>query len=918
MTRHSILLSEAMADVLSKLSCLRLTPGGKIHPIPGSEQSLSPAARDVARAFGEGEGAGLFASATSAAGDLPPDLAFWRELASRYLVERCHTPMGTQDLEPLEATAEYLALAEAAPPMEGAEYLDKACLAGLWKALDDWLIREARVAGGLERLLAERASAWHQVGRVCFHLAENKKDREYPFAFLATYAPSLAGAGRIRYQPLARALEEYAGKGDRGALRRLLEPVQRAAEKSELVRELVESRDLYQPLAWTAAEAYGFLREAPLLEESGVLVRLPDWWAARPRPKVKVRIGSRAEGLLGGGALLDFDLGLALGGERLTREEIAGLLAGSSGLRFLRGRWVEVDPERLAQALDQWKKVEKRVGDEGISFAEGMRLLAGAPADLSAPQDPELQAWSCVDAGERLGAILASLRSPESLESLRLGDEFRTRLRPYQETGLAWLRFLTGLGLGACLADDMGLGKTIQVIALLLALRKEGRRAGKRGAGAYLPSLIVMPASLLANWSEEIGRFAPSLKVRFVHPSMEDGAKLEPGAESGADGPDSLGGCDLVATSYGMLARRKWLGEREWNLVILDEAQAIKNPGSAQAREVKRLRCRARIALTGTPVENRLGDLWSLFDFLCPGLLGSAARFKSFVARLEKGEGRNYAPLRALVSPYILRRLKTDKTVIADLPQKTELRAYCGLSKVQAALYADVVESLRVELRESGGMERRGLVLSALMKLKQICNHPAHFAGDGRWEASASGKFARLAELCEEIASRQERVLVFTQFREMTEPLAAFLAGLFGRGGLVLHGGTPVKERQKLVAEFQEDDGPPFFVLSLKAGGTGLNLTAASQVVHFDRWWNPAVENQATDRAFRIGQRRNVLVHKFVCRGTVEERIDELMREKSELAEDILGGAELSLTELPDDRLLETLSLDLERARSGT
>ncbi len=377
-----------------------------------------------------------------------------------------------------------------------------------------------------------------------------------------------------------------------------------------------------------------------------------------------------------------------------------------------------------------------------------------------------------------------------------------------------------------------------------------------------------------------------------------------------------LAGIDLVLTTYGLLLRQSWLQEQDWRLLILDEAQAIKNPSNRQTRAVKQLHATARIALTGTPIENRLGDLWSLFDFLSPGLLGSKTRFKNFVKSLSSRDSDQYAPLRNLVRPYILRRLKTDKTIISDLPEKTELHAWCGLSKAQTALYRQEVTRLATALETLDGIQRRGLVLASLMRLKQICNHPSQLLGDEQYDPRSSGKFARLAELCEEIASRQQKLLVFTQFREITGPLAAFLAEQFGRPGLVLHGGTPVKKRKQLVDEFQQEDGPPFFILSLKAGGTGLNLTEASHVVHFDRWWNPAVENQATDRAFRIGQRNNVLVHKFVCQGTVEEKIDALITEKTTLASDILeGGAETLLTELNNKELLELVALDVNKVQ---
>jgi SNF2 family DNA or RNA helicase len=365
-----------------------------------------------------------------------------------------------------------------------------------------------------------------------------------------------------------------------------------------------------------------------------------------------------------------------------------------------------------------------------------------------------------------------------------------------------------------------------------------------------------------------------------------------------------------------MLLRQPWLLDVAWQLVVLDEAQAIKNPAARQTKAVKRLQATARIVLTGTPVENRLSDLWSLFDFLCPGLLGSQTKFKQFVKKLDAREQNRYAPLRGLVQPYILRRLKTDRKIISDLPEKTEVRAFCGLGKRQAARYAKIVQEMADLLEGLDGMKRRGLVLAYLMRFKQLCNHPSQLLGDGRFEPAESGKFSRLAEICEEIAARQEKALVFTQFREITEPLSGFLASIFGRPGLVLHGGTAVGKRKKLIDRFQHDDGPPFFVLSLKAGGTGLNLTAASHVIHFDRWWNPAVENQATDRAFRIGQHRNVLVHKFVCRGTIEEKIDALIEEKTQLATDLLeGGAEKMLTEISDTELMQLVSLDLDKAR---
>jgi len=423
-----------------------------------------------------------------------------------------------------------------------------------------------------------------------------------------------------------------------------------------------------------------------------------------------------------------------------------------------------------------------------------------------------------------------------------------------------------------------------------------------------LPNLLVVPASLLANWRAEIERFTPSLSFVIVHPSEAEAPQALLASLAGQQ-------ADLVITTYGMLARIEGLRQREWNVVILDEAQAIKNAGTRQARAVKELKAKARFALTGTPVENRAGDLWSIFDFLNPGLLGSASAFSRFIRGRDDRKQPDYGPLRALTRPYILRRLKTDKRVIADLPEKTEVRAWCSLTKPQAALYQQAVSELAESLENADGIQRKGLVLAFIMRFKQICNHPSQWLGDGGYAPHDSGKFARLRELAEEIAERQEKALVFTQFREITDPLLAFLGDVFHRPGLVLHGGTAVAQRRKLVESFQRDDGPPFFLLTVKAGGSGLNLTQAAHVIHFDRWWNPAVENQATDRAFRIGQKQNVLVHKFVCRGTIEERIDTVIEDKKSLSAELLeGGGEKLLTEMSNTELLRFVALDLNRA----
>lgn len=454
----------------------------------------------------------------------------------------------------------------------------------------------------------------------------------------------------------------------------------------------------------------------------------------------------------------------------------------------------------------------------------------------------------------------------------------------------------------------MGLGKTLQLLALLCK-RKDENSPVRR------PSILVVPASLIGNWLREFAHFAPHLRVVAGHPSAAPKEFLEALA---AAPETALSGVDALLTTYGLLQRTAALQQVEWDLAVLDEAQAIKNPAAAQTRAVKKLRARSRIALTGTPVENRMGDLWSLFDFLNPGLLGKATDFAQVARTLSAREG-GYTPVRNLIRPYLLRRLKTDRRIISDLPDKTEVQARCALTKKQAVLYAKLVEQLKSDLADKNldPNQRRGLVLGYLIKFKQVCNHPSQWSGDGRFDPEESGKFLRLTEIATELAERQDRCLVFTQFREMTDAISQHLAGVFGRQGLVLHGGTPVRQRQELVERFQHPDGPPFFVLSVKAGGTGLTLTAANHVIHFDRWWNPAVENQATDRAFRIGQKRNVLVHKFLCPGTIEEKVEELIAGKTALAQDLLGGeagTEKLLTDMSNQELLDFVRLDIRSA----
>jgi non-specific serine/threonine protein kinase len=879
------------------------------------------------RAFQKSASAGLTCLASEeCGGSLAAAFGFWRQFARRYFRAICRqfardTRKWVSPAAPDDATLDEIL--DAAPPMLGLEYVSAHNLRALWRELDEYTATQvAGHSAGLADYLRRLDRNWNLIGRVTFHLAENKSVPDRPFAFLATFSEAHPESGAPQHRPLAEALKQSIASGHAWRLDELLEPVSRAAKTCPLIERLLDSRELFAPQAWTIGQAFEFLGLTPRMEEAGVVVRVPNWWNASrpPRPQVTVRIGTRDQPRLGLDQTLDFQVDVAIDGSPLSKAELAELLAAREGLALLRGQWVQVDQNQLEAALTHWKKLQKdRVG--GVDFLEGMRLLAGV-AVPGITEDGPAQHWTRIEAGDWMARTLAALRDPSDLGQIDPGTGLQATLRPYQAEGVRWLWFATQLGLGVCLADDMGLGKTIQVISLLLQLKQRksvqpagshGTKSARQAAETPGPSLLVVPTSLLGNWKREVDRFAPDLKLFVAHRSVTDAETL---AQVAGNPRRELERFDLVAITYGLARNAPWLTEANWRLVILDEAQAIKNAGAAQSRALKKIPARGRVMLTGTPVENHLGDLWSLFDFCSPGLLGTAAEFKKYVkASDERERSQRLAAIRNLIRPYVLRRMKTDPDVAPDLPAKTEIRVDCGLSPRQAALYAQIVDELKQSLDSASGIRRRGMVLAALMQLKQICNHASLYLKHANFAAADSGKYSELQAIAETLAEKQEKMLVFSQFQSMCGPLADFLGGVFQRSGLVLTGKTTPAQRSKWVAEFQEESGPPFFVISVKAGGTGLNLTQACHVVHFDRWWNPAVENQATDRAFRIGQKRNVMVHKFVCRGTMEERIDELIESKKNLSRELFDKeGELNLTEMSDQQLLRFVALDLNKA----
>ena len=637
-------------------------------------------------------------------------------------------------------------------------------------------------------------------------------------------------------------------------------------------------------------EAHGFLEsQAAALQQAGFGVLLPAWWTRQgTKTRPSIRASAKAQAMQGGSgmtmtSLIDLDVEMALGDDPISVQELEELAELKAPLVRFRGQWVEINADDIRAAADFWRNRQQ------VSLREVVQI--GLGADQRAQDDNVSLA-----AEDWLRELLERLQQKGRIERMDTPEDFAGQLRPYQQLGYSWLAFLRNWGLGACLADDMGLGKTVQTLAALQLDRQQGNDR---------PNLLVCPTSVINNWQREAARFTPDLPVLLHHgPNRHRGAAFR----SQADGQH------LVVTSYGTMHRdRDLLGTVPWRAAILDEAQNIKNPASQQARTAQGLRADYRIALTGTPVENHVGDLWSIMQFLNPGLLGSQAEFKRnyFQPIQTDRDGAAAARLQKVTGPFILRRLKTDGSIIDDLPDKSETKQYCNLTREQATLYQAVLREAETRLESAEGMKRRGSILDTLTKLKQACNHPRQLLGDNSAITGRSGKLARLQEILDEVLPGGDRVLLFSQFAEMGAILQQHVQETYGLETPFLHGGVPRKQRDRMVERFQNDpDGPQVFVLSLKAGGSGLNLPRANHVIHYDRWWNPAVENQATDRAFRIGQTRDVHVHKLICAGTLEDRIDLMIEIKQETADQVVGTtSERWLTELSNAELRDVLAL---------
>ncbi|MTJ12224.1 DEAD/DEAH box helicase [Anabaena sp. UHCC 0187] len=645
----------------------------------------------------------------------------------------------------------------------------------------------------------------------------------------------------------------------------------------------------------TPMEAYEFIKAVTWkFEDSGLGVILPpslanrEGWANRLGLKISAETPQQKSGRLGLQSLLNFQWHLAIGGQTISKVQFDKLVKLNSPLVEINGEWVELRPQDIKTAQNFFSSRKEQMS---LSLEDALRISKG---DTQVIEKLPVVSF---EASGALEELIGTLTNNQEIQTLPTPGNFTGQLRPYQERGVAWLAFLERWGLGACLADDMGLGKSVQFIVFLLHLQEQN--------ALEKPTLLVCPTSVMGNWQKEVKKFAPTLKVLEYHGDKRPKGKAF---------TEAVNKHDIVITSYALIHRDiKLLKTIEWQIIVLDEAQNVKNSEAKQSQAVRQLETTFRIALTGTPVENRLQELWSILDFLNPGYLGNKQFFqRRFAMPIEKyGDTASLNQLRSLVQPFILRRLKSDKDIIQDLPEKQEMTVFCGLTAEQATLYQQLVDESLVEIESAEGLQRRGMILGLLVKLKQICNHPSQYLKLTTLEKHHSAKLQRLEEMLDEVIAEGDRTLIFTQFAEWGKLLKPHLEKLLGREIFFLYGSTSKKQREEMIDRFQNDpQGPPIMILSLKAGGVGLNLTRANHVFHFDRWWNPAVENQATDRVFRIGQTRNVQVHKFVCTGTLEEKINDMIESKKQLAEQVVGAGEDWLTEMDTDQLRNLLILD--------
>lgn len=773
--------------------------------------------------------------------DSSPSLDFLKRITENFFFQLERTPSLSLEREKASVSYDTIEIDEIisdTPFILGGQYIERSWVLSLYdRYLSFFRSDISSYSASVESYFSSFSSRFKLPSRIFFHLLESKKS-EAPFAFMATYS-TVGEDGKVHHYPLKYALKEYSSSVEKLAV--LISSIKKAGKNSKLIATWLNSGEIFSPLLVSKEEAYAFLMDVPLFEEAGIVTRIPGWWKKRRRnSRIKMEKGERNRN---GASITALRPKMIWQGVEITKEEILDILSRSEGLELLKGNWIEVDRKSLELLLEEYEELEEKE----LSLLSALTIASGV----------EKKAFPIsVDIEELLREVTSS-DLPDNPPS-----SFTGTLRPYQRDGFRWLMGISRLSLGPLLADDMGLGKTVEMLAFLEEVRSYNKDA---------KILLVVPASLLGNWGRECMKFAPALDFSIRHGKE---AKKE-------DFPF------LTIVTYQGASSSPAIAEAKWDLVILDEAQNIKNRNTKQTKAIKALDRKLSVAMTGTPIENSLMNLWSIFDFLSPGLLGNEKDFSSFSESLE---GEKIENLKKVVKPFILRRLKTDKSIINDLPDKVENEIMVSLSPDQRVLYNKVVDEYEdaLAIKEETNANALALAGSTIMKLKMIINHPSQYLGDGVFDEKKSGKFLLLKDICSTIHENREKVLVFTQFASIIPELLKLLDPVFEGDGDYIDGSTPPEKRTKIVDSFQNGE-IPFLVISLKAGGTGLTLTEASNVIHFDRWWNPAVEDQATDRAYRIGQKNLVTVYKFVAEDTIEERISQILKDKTELAESILG-----------------------------
>ena len=852
-------------------------------------------AADVAQAFEKLELGVLYLVHRQLGARLPPGLSFLREFGKAMMTHwiLAERATGASPGGPPEGLLHvWWQVARETP---GLERLSHDVLPAIWKKVCERVVQEITAAKvSLAEWMEQFDPAWRKLGTIVMQLDDLMEDAARPFSLVTSYVDAIAARSNLVTTPISVPI--FGECRVPGLRKHLYELLRRAGQSCGVVRRLFESQEIFSPCNIIPRDAYAFVRDVPALQALGIEVRLPRWWKElrRPEIRVRVRVGTGAPRPVGGMFRLDLDAAIIVGEHELTEAQWRTFIREEhDGLVYLGDRWVEILRDRIQAAVEASRRVEELRARGGVTYAEAIEFT-----DVPLPGDeprtrPAPTSATNFEPGAWLKAALSAIERWDVRRDAEPGHLLVGRLYGHQRQGIAWLSTLMDAGVGALLADDMGLGKTLQVIGLIAVLHARGDEG---------PHLIVARASLLANWKAEFERFAPKLTVGVVHGDQD----IDGNAPS------------VVLTTYQTLERREALLERSWGLVVLDEAQDIRNPGTRAATTVKRLRTRMRVCLTGTPIYNHIGDLWSLMDFLNPGMLGTETEFRQWLSQFPTDQER-VAQVRRRVRPFILRRLKTDPLIAGSLPEKIETTIFCGMTPLQSTLYGQTVDTMCRSLKGEGPAERRVTPFELIIRLKQICNHPA-LGFDNNFDPYTSGKFISLADLARSIDRAGDHLLVFTQYQKMAEPIAIHLQRIMSRPAAVLDGPMSTKKRDQVVAEFQSGQGPGALVLTYEVGGVGLNLTTASNVILFDRPWNRAVEEQAIDRAFRIGQTKNVFVYKFLCRGTFEDRIDKLIKSKAAMVGDFFTSddPELAFSKLSPEQLLTHLSLDPERVDEVT